>query len=159
MSRVGAALCHEITLQRAAPGGPRRAAIVLWAHAALAHRRKAVALCLRIVDDTEARALNRRYRGRRYAPNVLSFPAAALPPGPRLLLGDIVLCAPVINTEATAQGKSRPAHWAHMVVHGVLHLCGFDHVAPAEAARMERREIRILRELGYPDPYLTADER
>lgn len=159
MSRAGAAPSHEITLQRAAIGGPRRAAIAQWANAALARRRQATAVCLRIVDATEARALNRRYRGRRYAPNVLSFPAGALPPGPLPLLGDIVLCAPVINEEAKAQGKPRAAHWAHMVVHGVLHLCGFDHVEQAEAARMERREISILRELGYPDPYLTADER
>lgn len=159
MSRAIAAPCHEITLQRAATGGPRRAAIAQWANAALAHRRKATAVCLRIVDATEARALNRRYRGRRYAPNVLSFPAGAMPRGPLPLLGDIVLCAPVINEQAKTQGKPRAAHWAHMVIHGVLHLCGFDHVEPAAAARMERREISILRELGYPDPYLTADER
>ncbi|MCC6202055.1 MAG: rRNA maturation RNase YbeY [Gammaproteobacteria bacterium] len=155
----GALATHLIAVQRASRGAPRSDALRRWASAALAQRRAPVALCLRIVDAAEARALNRRFRGRRYAPNVLSFPAGATLAGPLRPLGDIVLCAPVINAEAQAQHKPRPAHWAHMVVHGVLHLCGLDHDSAAAAARMERREIRILGEFGYSDPYLTADEQ
>ncbi|MGB5080095.1 MAG: rRNA maturation RNase YbeY, partial [Burkholderiales bacterium] len=107
-------------------------------------------ITVRIVGAAEAWHLNRRYSGRDYATNVLSFPYAL---SARLVHGDIVLCAPVIAREARAQGKSVEAHFAHLTVHGLLHLQGHDHSGPRAAARMEALEKRILGKLGYPDPY------
>ncbi|HET7134927.1 MAG TPA: rRNA maturation RNase YbeY [Casimicrobiaceae bacterium] len=104
---------------------------------------------LRIVDGREGRALNRRYRHRDYATNVLTF----VYDDGMSLAGDIVLCAPVVAREARAQRKTQKAHYAHLVIHGMLHLQGYDHERDDEAARMEAREIRLLRELGYDDPY------
>lgn len=103
---------------------------------------------VRYVAAAESRRLNRRYRGRDHATNVLSFPYARRP-----LAGDVVICAPVVAREAREQRKSLAAHHAHMLVHGLLHLAGYDHEAAGEAARMERRERRILAALGFPDPY------
>ena len=105
---------------------------------------------MRIVGTAEARILNRRYRDRDYAANVLSFPYA-LPRG--LVRGDIVLCAPVIAREALAQGKTVEAHLAHLTVHALLHLRGYDHLRRRDAARMEALERKLLAKLGYPDPY------
>ncbi len=112
-------------------------------------------IAVRIVGAAEGRELNRRFRAKDYATNVLSFnycfdyrSGAAL-----LLQGDIVLCAPVVRREARAQGKSLEAHYAHLLVHGLLHLAGHDHESGADAVRMERAERRILGRLGYPDPY------
>ena len=125
-----------------------------WIGAALSGRREQeTEISLRLVDREEMAALNRDYRGRRGATNVLSFPAElpselALP-----LLGDIVICAPVVRDEATQQGKTLAAHWAHMTIHGTLHLLGYDHVADAEAALMEQLETDILAALDYPCPY------
>ncbi len=108
---------------------------------------------LRLVDAEESRQLNHRYRDRDQATNVLSFPSC-LPPGAGPVhLGDVVLCAPVIAAEAAAQGKSARAHWAHMVIHGLLHLRGFDHIEAVEAERMEAEETRLLAGLGIDDPY------
>jgi probable rRNA maturation factor len=126
-----------------------------WVEAALrgAKRRKATELAIRIVDAKEGRALNRDYRGKDYATNVLSFPAE-LPPGVNLpLIGDLVICAPVVVREAAEQGKRARDHWAHMTVHGVLHLLGYDHMEEAEAEAMEALETRILAGLGISDPY------
>lgn len=111
------------------------------------------ALCVRFVDAGEARELNRTYRGLDRATNVLSFPAESMPPELPPLLGDIVVCAPVVEAEARAQGKRPVAHYAHMIVHGVLHLRGFDHERCAEAAAMEGRERALLTVLGFDDPY------
>lgn len=113
-------------------------------------------LSIRIVDRDEMQALNLRYRRRDYATNVLSFPAdlpeeLALP-----LLGDMAICAPVVLEEAQRQGKELAAHWDHMLVHGALHLLGYDHETDHEALAMESLEIRILADLGWPDPYATA---
>ncbi|MBX3725992.1 MAG: rRNA maturation RNase YbeY [Xanthomonadales bacterium] len=136
-------------------GLPAAASYRRWVAAALAgagHRRKAE-LAIRLVDADEGRALNRQYRGKDRATNVLSFPAE-LPPGiPVPLLGDIVLCAPVIAAEAAAQGKPPRDHHAHLTVHGVLHLLGHDHDDAAAATAMEALETRILAGLGLPDPY------
>ena len=108
---------------------------------------------IRIVNEAEGASLNRTYRHKAGATNVLSFPFAA-PAGVAVdLLGDIVICAPVVVAEAVAQHKALPAHWAHLVIHGVLHLFGYDHQDAAQAEAMEQLEIRILAGLGYPDPY------
>ena len=124
-----------------------------WAAAALEGRRPDWELSVRVVDEAEGQALNRQYRGKDYATNVLSFPAE-LPDGVDLpLLGDLVLCAPVVAREAAEQGKPEHAHWAHLVVHGVLHLLGFDHETSVEADVMEGEERRVLARLGFPDPY------
>lgn len=116
-----------------------------------------VQLCLRIVDEAEGRALNRQWRGHDRATNVLSFVAEAPPGLPDdqvpALLGDLVLCAPVIAREAAEQGKPPAAHWAHMIVHGILHLRGFDHIQAEAAARMEALEAAILATLDIADPY------
>ena len=110
-------------------------------------------LCVRIVDEAEIIELNARYRARREATNVLSFPADIPPELGIPLLGDVVICAPVVNREAAEQHKETRSHWAHMVVHGTLHLLGFDHQCEEDAAKMESRETRILAALDFPDPY------
>jgi probable rRNA maturation factor len=132
---------------------PARPELARWVGAALAAGGAAGEVSIRVVDEEESRALNRDYRARDRPTNVLSFPAA-LPAEVRpRLLGDLVICAPVVAAEAAAQGKSRRAHWAHMVVHGTLHLLGYGHERAGPAARMEALEARILAGLGFPDPY------
>ena len=136
-------------------GIPAPASFRHWVSAALAgaRRRRAAELSVRIVGTREGRSLNRTYRGKDYATNVLSFPAD-LPPGLRLpLLGDIAICAPVVRREAAEQDKPVAHHWAHLTVHGVLHLLGYDHIEEAQAQRMEALETRILKGLGIADPY------
>lgn len=114
---------------------------------------------VRVVDTDEMRALNRDYREQDKVTNVLSFPAgevAGLPDDAPKALGDIVICAAVVREEAVAQGKELAAHWAHMLVHGALHLIGYDHEEDAEALEMEGVETRILSQYGCPDPYLES---
>lgn len=118
-----------------------------WAKAAL---RVNTEVTIRLVDEAEGRALNKAYRGKDYATNVLTFALAEEPH----LMGDIILCAPVIEKEATAQQKSLLAHYAHLTVHGILHLHGYDHEIEAQAALMESIEVTILQKLGYANPYL-----
>jgi len=136
-----------------ASGLPAPQAIESWVAAALDRRGAGAQLTVRIVGEAEGRALNQRYRGCTGPTNVLSFPFEhpdrLQPP----LLGDIVLCAPVVQREAAAQGKAPESHWAHLVVHGVLHLLGHDHEEEGEAAAMEGLETDILATLGFPDPY------
>jgi len=108
---------------------------------------------IRLVDETEGARLNADYRGKNYPTNVLSFPFEVPPGIPNTHLGDLVICAPVVVGEAVAQGISVEAHWAHLTVHGVLHLLGYDHLEDDEAERMEAEEIRILETLGFPNPY------
>lgn len=112
---------------------------------------------LRVVDEAESAELNGRYRGKDYPTNVLSFPFEA-PPGINVpLLGDLVICAPVVEREASQQHKMLPAHWAHMVIHGLLHLQGFDHENEADANIMEALEVRLLARLDFPNPYDTEE--
>lgn len=132
---------------------PRDEALQRWVAAALATRADAAELSLRIVDSGEIAALNQRYRGKDYATNVLSFPADLPPELDLPHLGDIVVCAEVVEREALEQHKTSDAHWAHMIVHGTLHLLGFDHIDDADAAEMEALEIEILRTLNFPNPY------
>ncbi|TAM63464.1 MAG: rRNA maturation RNase YbeY [Rhodanobacter sp.] len=127
-----------------------------WVTVALrgARRRKPAELAIRIVGADEGRALNRDYRGKDYATNVLSF-AAELPPGVALpLIGDLAICAPVVQREAAEQGKPARDHWAHLTIHGVLHLLGHDHLETRQAEAMEALETRILASLGIADPYV-----
>lgn len=141
-------------------GIPDDAALLRYAEAAIPPGEDC-AICLRIVDEAEGRALNLTWRGKDSATNVLSFPGRAppgLPPGVvPAWFGDIVLCAPVIAREAAAQGKLLAHHWAHLVVHGVLHLRGFDHADAESAAAMEALEARLLAGLGICDPYADGD--
>lgn len=109
-------------------------------------------ITLRIVDAEEARALNKQYRGKDYATNVLTFPLNDVP-----LMGDIVLCAPVIAQEAADQEKTLEAHYAHLTVHGILHLQGYDHENNEDALKMEQLETQIVTNLGYPAPYLITE--
>ena len=133
----------SIVVQRTVRGAPSAALLRRYAHTALP---PGFALTLRVTGAAESKRLNAGYRGKEHATNVLSFRY-----DPRH--GDVVLCHPVIRREAKAQQKRLHAHYAHLIVHGVLHLRGYDHLRLRDAARMERAEIRILRRLGFPDPY------
>jgi probable rRNA maturation factor len=135
------------------PWTPGSALLQAWATAALEPLRGRVVLSIRVVGLARSRSLNRRYRRRPRPTNVLSFAGAGFAPDGRLFLGELVICAPVVAREAKLQGKSLPAHWAHMTVHGVLHLLGFDHEVASDALRMESRELQILDRLGFSDPY------
>ncbi len=138
------------------PELPKVTAVRRWVRAALDGAEARGSLAVRIVDEAESAALNLRWRGKNGPTNVLSFPATP-PPGVDFHeLGDIVICAPVVAREAARQGKPVEAHWSHMVVHGVLHLLGFDHQRENDAMRMETLEKEILAGLGFPDPYEAA---
>ena len=131
---------------------PAGSELELWVQTALRDQAK-TELTLRLVDSKESSELNSRYRGKDQPTNVLSFPAE-LPPGVDIpLLGDIVICAPLVSEEAAAQGKSLQAHFAHLVIHGVLHLQGYDHQDDEQAAEMEALEVEMLDSLGFANPY------
>jgi probable rRNA maturation factor len=135
---------------------PRTREIAAWAGAAIGRRAAGGELGVRVVGSAESRRLNARYRGKDKPTNVLSFPPAPLPvrtSGESRPLGDLVICAQVVRSEAREQRKPLEAHWAHLVVHGALHLIGYDHEREPEAKRMERREIAVLRRLGFANPY------
>ena len=136
------------------PGLPAESDFRRWAEAALAGAGYArdAELTIRVVNEAEGAALNEIYRHKPGPTNVLSFPFAAPPEVESALLGDIVICAPVVLREAVVQSKTPDAHWAHLVAHGVLHLLGYDH-DETQAEAMESLEILILAGLGYPDPY------
>jgi probable rRNA maturation factor len=136
-----------------AAGNPSAGDFRRWAEAAFSSRRTPAEVSIRIVGEAEGAEFNGRYRGKAGPTNVLSFPAE-LPVGVALpTMGDLVICAPVVAREAQAQGKDLSAHWAHLTVHGCLHLIGYDHEHEAEAAKMEALETAILAVLGFPDPY------
>ncbi|MFN3544798.1 MAG: rRNA maturation RNase YbeY [Thiobacillus sp.] len=140
----------HLSVQYASEAGdlPSRAQIRRWVAAALEHNAE---ITVRIVDADEAQALNQGYRKKGYVPNVLTFEYGEVAPG--TLGGDVVICAPVVEREACEQGKPLKHHYAHMTVHGVLHLQGYDHLDPAEADIMESREAAILERFRIPDPY------
>jgi probable rRNA maturation factor len=149
------ALTLDLEVQRAATAEdlPTDVQLQHWAEAALAGRPGPAELVIRIVDELEGADLNERYRHKSGATNVLSFPFVPPPPVQSSLLGDLVICAPVVAREAAQQGKTPVAHWAHLVVHGVLHLLGHDHQSDREAQAMESLERAVLADLGLPDPY------
>lgn len=140
---------------------PPRSELTVWASTALGRRAAGREIGVSVVGPAESRRLNAQFRGKDKPTNVLSFPVAELPapagasdePHP---LGDLVICPQVLRTEAREQKKSLRAHWAHLVVHGSLHLIGYDHIHDADANRMERREIAVLRRLGFANPYRSA---
>lgn len=140
-----------LTVQYASdiPDLPTQAEFRKWARSAL---NLDAEITLRLVDEAEGRALNRDYRGKDYATNVLTFPLAEEPH----LMGDIVLCAPVVLREAREQNKTLSAHFAHLTVHGILHLRGYDHETEAQAELMETLETEMVTKLGYADPYLSG---
>ena len=150
----------DVAINYAVPrtGIPAAVSFRKWVAAALDSRIREADLAIRIVGNKEGRALNRHYRGRDYATNVLSFPAEVpegLPKGVKFpLLGDLVICAPVVAREAREQKKPLVAHYAHLTVHGALHLLGWDHEDEREAECMEQLEREILAGLGIADPYL-----
>jgi len=126
----------------------------LWAKAVL---KRSARVTIRVVGSAEGRRLNRAYRGKDYATNVLTFVYESAPR--RVLAGDLVLCAPVMAREAKDQGKAIEAHYAHLTVHGLLHLQGWEHEDDGDARAMESRETRLLAKLGFPDPYAVARAR
>jgi probable rRNA maturation factor len=147
----------DLTYAARRPWVPARAQFLRWATGALAvglgARRVRAVLSVRIVGERGSRALNACYRRKDRPTNVLSFEGAGRLPDGRDFIGELVICAPVVAREARSQGKTLAAHWAHMTVHGVLHLLGFDHEGAAEAAKMALREIQILDRLGFSNPY------
>ncbi len=136
---------------------PDKAALAQWARAAFAgaplDALQSAEVTVRIVDEPESAALNERYRRKQGATNVLSFPYDEPPVVDGRLSGDLVICAPIVQREARARGVTETAHWAHMVVHGILHLRGYDHIDEQEAAVMEGLEVEVLQKLGFPNPY------
>ncbi|MEM9404249.1 MAG: rRNA maturation RNase YbeY [Pseudomonadota bacterium] len=152
----------ELHVTCEAPGLPPERDLSRWVSLAAAAVNKdlpaAAEVSIRIVDEVESQAINRQFRGKNTPTNVLAFPAElasipGLPETDQALLGDLVLCAPVVGREARDQGKAEADHWAHLVVHGFLHLLGFDHEADDEAAEMEAMEVRILASGGLENPY------
>jgi probable rRNA maturation factor len=156
---------HVDMQKRVRTWSPRRADIAAWANAALGRRARNREVSVRVVGRAESRKLNAHYRGKDHATNVLSFPVpneealerrAAERSADALPLGDLVICPQVLRNEAREQRKSLRAHWAHLVVHGSLHLIGYDHERSDDARRMERREIAVLRRLGFTNPYRST---
>lgn len=136
---------------------PSEDSFMQWSKAALGQERAQVEMVIRLVDEAESQQLNREYRGKDRPTNVLSFPAATPAVVQSKLLGDLVICAPVVLREAQEQGKASEAHWAHMVVHGVLHLLGYDHQENGAADVMERMEREIMATIGFSNPYEEGD--
>ena len=149
-------LAVEVAFGTRHPWAPSARLLGDWARVAAGRQGARGGLAIRVVTPAESQRLNGAYRGKHRPTNVLSFPAGPAPagaPGEPQPLGDLAICARVVAREAHAQKKSLAAHWAHMVVHGVLHLLGHDHVREADARRMERREKLLMKRLGFPNPY------
>ena len=150
----------EVEVQQIAASGPSQQDISRWVAAVLqAEGRDDAELTVRIVEELESAELNEQYRHKNGPTNVLSFPFECPPEVELNLLGDLVICAPVVQREAREQHKQEQAHWAHMVVHGTLHLLGYDHLHQDEAEAMESREISIMEVLGFDNPYRLNEER
>lgn len=149
----------DVQLASDAADLPDEAQLRRWCNVALQQRTAPSELTIRIVDEAEGRELNHTWRNKDYATNVLSFPAD-IPDGllDIPLLGDLVICAPVVRREADEQNKTLEAHWAHLVIHGCLHLLGYDHIEDDEAEEMEALERQFLAQLGHPDPYACDDD-
>jgi probable rRNA maturation factor len=140
------------------PGLPTEADFQRWLEAVLPQFQEVSEVTIRLVDDAESHELNLTYRGKNKSTNVLSFPFEAPPEIELPLLGDLIICRQVVEQEAIEQEKALLAHWAHMVVHGSLHLLGYDHIVDHEAEEMESIETEIMHRLGYPDPYISEKD-
>jgi probable rRNA maturation factor len=143
----------DVSYASRSPWVPSSQRLREWAEAALSPAAKRSVLSVRIVGKARSRSLNLRYRHKDKPTNVLSFAGAGSAPDGRSFLGELVICAPLVALEARAQDKPLSAHWAHLTIHGVLHLLGFDHERASEARKMAAREIQILDRLGFSDPY------
>ena len=146
-------LIVDIQMASASEEAPDPQSIERWIGAAIGNQRESTELSVRIVDAEEGQALNEQFRGSTGATNVLSFPFENESPEPLPLIGDIVICAPVVAKEAREQNKALNAHWAHMMIHGVLHLLVYDHQNENDANLMESLETEIMQGLGFPPPY------
>lgn len=132
---------------------PTRKQFTTWAEAALGSRRKNYELLIRIVDEKEITKINKTYRNKNKSTNIISFEFDP-PPGVKTdFLGDLIICATVVRAEAKLQHKTMVSHWAHLTIHGVLHLLGYDHINDADAEKMEKLEIKILKKLNFSNPY------
>jgi probable rRNA maturation factor len=154
---------HNIAIQRAfkSPGQPDRRQIVKWIDTALEESGRTYACVIRIVGEHESAELNEQYRHKQGPTNVLSFPfewpeGLDIAAGEEALLGDLVICAPVVEKEALEQHKRLSDHWAHMIIHGLLHLLGYDHIEEDEAEAMETKEIAVLNKLHIQNPYIEV---
>ena len=147
------AIILDIQSASSSEDAPDEQSIKRWVSAAIGSKTGDTELSVRIVDEPEGKRLNETYRGASGPTNVLSFPFDNETPEPLPLIGDIVVCAPVVKMEAQQQNKDLTAHWAHMIIHGVLHLLGYDHQNDSEAATMETLETEIMQKLGFPPPY------
>ncbi|EKN4209004.1 rRNA maturation RNase YbeY [Yersinia ruckeri] len=139
-------------------GLPTEADFQRWLEAVLSQFQEESEVTIRVVDEAESHELNLTYRGKDKSTNVLSFPFEAPPEIELPLLGDLIICRQVVEQEAVEQNKALRAHWAHMVVHGSLHLLGYDHIVDDEAEEMESIETEIMQGLGYPDPYISEKD-
>jgi probable rRNA maturation factor len=147
------ALELDVSYASRSPWVPGARLLRRWAEAALAPLARPIVLSVRIVGKARSRSLNAHYRHKDKPTNVLSFGGAGIAPDGRSFLGELVICAPLVALEARAQHKTLAAHWAHLTIHGVLHLKGFDHERATEARKMAAREIQILDRLGFSNPY------
>ena len=149
----------ELEVQREVEGLPADDDLLKWVSETLNFEKYGdTELTIRLVNEKESAALNEQYRNKKSSTNVLSFPFDMPDEVELNLLGDLVICSDVVKREAMEQNKKEIAHWAHMVVHGVLHLLGYDHLNDKEANAMEIKEIKILEQLGYTDPYREIEE-
>jgi probable rRNA maturation factor len=150
----------SVSVRRQVRGGwtPPARDFRLWTDTVLGTAASGHEVSVLLVGERRSRTLNARYRGRDKSTNVLSFPAPPVAAQSSGLLGDLVICPAVLRAEAREQDKNVRAHWAHMVVHGLLHLLGYDHERAPDAQRMERREVRVLRQLGISNPYVIGSQ-
>ncbi len=146
----------DVQIASESPSLPSPSQFENWLEVGLQGLQESAQLTIRVVDLEEGAALNEQWRNRQGATNVLSFPATDEKQFMPDLLGDVVICAPVVEREAQEQGKPLEAHWAHLVIHGLLHLLGYDHQDDVQANTMESMETGILATLNYPDPYQTT---
>jgi probable rRNA maturation factor len=156
MKTISKPACQVTLVLQNVPGQknlPPKKLLTQWLQLAIRDEREQAEITLRIVDPAEITRLNAVYRGKDYATNVLSFPFESRPGLHLPILGDLVICASVVEQEAKQQGKTLTAHWAHLVIHGCLHLLGYDHIVEAEAKTMETIEIELLNMLNFPNPY------
>jgi len=149
----------NLDIQREVDALPKDEELLKWLKETLSFEKHSdTELTIRFVDKNESAGLNEQYRHKKGSTNILSFPFEAPEEVELNLLGDLVICSDVVKQEAKEQGKDEIAHWAHMVVHGTLHLLGYDHLTSAEAGVMESKEIKILSQLGYTDPYREIEQ-